>query len=468
MTKNKVLPVLLMIPVFAFGQSKNPSPPNVILVFVDDFGYGDLGCYGNTKHCTPNIDNMAKEGILLKDFYVASSVSTPSRAALLTGCYPKRISMHVNADPQPIMSTGRQVLFPTSFKGLNPYEVTIAELLKKQGYGTACIGKWHLGDQLAFLPDKHGFDCFYGIPYSHDMNRKECPLPLMEQDKVVVAPVKSDSLTARYTAKAVEYIRLNKKRPFFIYLCHNMTHNPLDASSNFKGKSQNGIYGDATEELDWSIGQILATLKEEKIDENTLVIFTSDNGAKEYFGGSNGDLRGEKGTVYEGGFRVPCIMRWNKKIPAGLVSNALVTTMDILPTLSSYCCYDLPKDRIIDGKDISYILEGKRKKADKELFFYYQKQQLQAVRWKNWKYHLPLEKRIKLPALDQIETSDAYLYDLSNDIAESVNIIKQHPEIVTQIKVFIEQIQSDIGDWQIEGANVRSAGYIDEPFSRTF
>ena len=300
-----------LISVLAFSgaavATQAAERPNVIIVFIDDFGYGDLGCYGSTKHRTPHIDQMAKEGIRLTDFYVGSSVSTPSRSALLTGCYPRRVSMHVNADPTPLMSKGRQVLFPASHKGLNPGEITIAELMKEQGYATACIGKWHLGDQLPFLPTRQGFDYYYGIPYSNDMDRPYCPLPLMEQEEVIVAPVGHDSLTIRYTNKTVEFIKSHKESPFFIYLCHNMTHNPLAASPAFKGKSQNGLYGDATEELDWSMGVLLETLKEEGLDQNTLVIFTSDNGADEHFGGTNRPLRGQKGTTYEGGFRVPCI-----------------------------------------------------------------------------------------------------------------------------------------------------------------
>ncbi|MGM9754920.1 MAG: sulfatase, partial [Parabacteroides sp.] len=358
-------------------SAANLERPNVIVVFIDDFGYGDLGCYGNTLHRTPNIDQMAKEGIRLTDFYVGASVSTPSRAALLTGCYPRRVSMHVNADPSPLMSKGRQVLFPVSHKGLNPGEITIAELLKQQGYATACIGKWHLGDQLPFLPTRQGFDYYYGIPYSNDMNRPYCPLPLMEQEKVIVAPVGHDSLTIRYTNKAVEYIKSHKESPFFMYLCHNMTHNPLAASPAFKGKSKNGLYGDATEELDWSMGVLLKTLKEEGIDQNTIVIFTTDNGADQPFGGSNLPLRGYKGTTYEGGFRVPCIVRWPSKIPQGIESDELVTSMDFLPTFAHYCGYDIPTDRVIDGHDVSAIWEGKSAQSPTETFYYYQKQQLQ-------------------------------------------------------------------------------------------
>lgn len=459
-----------LISVLAFSgltvMAQAAEKPNVIIVLIDDYGYGDLGCYGSTKHRTPHIDQMAREGIRLTDFYVGSSVSTPSRAALLTGCYPRRVSMHVNADPKPLMSVGRQVLFPASHKGLNPSEVTIAELLKGQGYATACIGKWHLGDQLPFLPTRQGFDYYYGIPYSNDMDRPYCPLPLMEQEEVIVAPVNQDSLTIRYTNKTVEFIKAHKDTPFFIYLCHNMTHDPLAASPAFKGKSKNGLYGDATEELDWSMGVLFETLKQCGLDENTLVIFTSDNGAQERFGGTNRPLRGEKGTTYEGGFRVPCIMRWPARIPANQENDELVTSMDLLPTLASYCGYEVPKDRIIDGHDVTDILEGQSIASSTEVFYYYQKQQLQAVRWRNWKYHLPLQERIKGPHLPDTEVGEARLYDLDSDLSETENVIDRHPEVVRQMNKLIEEVRSDMGDWGYEGRNQRPAGVIDEPFPR--
>lgn len=458
--------VLLVNNVAVQSSEKATSNPNVILVFIDDFGYGDLGCYGNKVHRTPNIDRMAEEGIRLTSFYVASSVSTPSRAALMTGCYPRRISMHVNANPSPLMSTGRQVLFPVSHKGLNPSEITIAELLKDEGYATACIGKWHLGDQLPFLPTRQGFDYYYGIPYSNDMDRSYCPLPLMENEKVIVAPVGQDSLTYRYTEKAIEFIRQNKNNRFFLYLPHNMTHDPLDASPAFKGKSGNGIYGDATEELDWSMGEIFRTLKETGIDDNTLVIFTTDNGAEARFGGSNLPLRGSKGTTYEGGFRVPCIVRFPGQIPAGQTSDEVITSMDILPTLGNYCEYQIPADRIIDGHNVSDILEGRKVKSPADVFYYYQKQQLQAVRWGKWKYHLSLAERILGPHLPDTEEGEEFLCNLDEDIAETVNLADQHPEVVAHMQLLIEQARDDMGDWEFEGRNIRPAGIIDEPFPR--
>jgi arylsulfatase A-like enzyme len=364
------------------------------------------------------------------------------------------------------MSRGRQVLFPASHKGLNPSEITIAELLKEKGYATACIGKWHLGDQLPFLPTRQGFDYYYGIPYSNDMNRTYCPLPLMENEEVVIAPVGNDSLTYRYTKKAVGFIKQNKKNPFFLYLPHNMTHNPLDTSPAFKGKSRNGIYGDATEELDWSMGEIFKTLKEEGLDDNTIVIFFTDNGAEPRFGGSNLPLRGWKGTTYEGGFRVPCIIRWPGQIPAGQTSDEVMTSMDILPTLAHYCSYPVPNDRIIDGHNVSGIWEGKRVKSPTDVFYYYQKQQLQAVRWGKWKYHLPLGERIKGPHSPDTEPGEELLYNLDDDIAESNNLTQQYPEVVARMQLLIEEARTDMGDWKHEGHHIRPAGVIDEPFPR--
>ena len=441
--------------------------PNVIIVFLDDSGYGDWGCYGNTLHRTPVVDRMAAEGMRFTNFYVTSGVSTPSRSSLMTGCYSQRISMHINADPKPLLGVGRQVLFPASHKGLSTSEITISEMLKEQGYATACIGKWHLGDQLPFLPTRRGFDYYYGIPYSNDMNRNDCPLPLMEQEEVIIAPVGQDSLTLRYTTKAIEFIQKNKDKPFFLYLPHNMPHNPLAASPAFKGKSKNGLYGDAIEELDWSMGEIFALLKKEGIDEKTLVIFTSDNGAAPGFGGTNHPLRGWKGSTDEGGQRVPCIMRWPGKIPAGKVCDEIVTTMDFFPTMAHYCNGKVPTDRIIDGKNIAPLLEGKPDaKSQTEVFYYYQRQQLQAVRWGKWKYHLPLEEKIIGVHSANVAPSQAELFDLEKDISESNNLVAQHPEIVAQMEIFIHTVREDMGDWGYEGKNRRPAGVIDEPSPR--
>lgn len=447
------------------GEAK--KAPNVILVFADDFGYGDLACYGNPYHRTPVFDRMAREGVRLTDFYVGASVSSPSRSALLTGSYPKRVSMHVNADPLPLMGKSRQVLFPISMKGLNPSEITIAEMLHSKGYKTACIGKWHLGDQLAFLPTRQGFDYFYGLPYSHDMDKDYCPLPMLEQEQVIEAPVKPDSLTYKLTEKAVSFIRSQKEDdPFFLYLAHGMTHKPLDASPMFKGKSKNGLYGDAVEELDWSMGELFKVLKEKGIDENTLVIFTSDNGAAKGAGGSNAPLREWKGSTYEGGFRVPCLIRYPGVIPANTVFSEIVTAMDIMPTIAAYCRAELPTDRKLDGMDVSFLIEGKRILTEERVFYYYQRNQLQAIRWGKWKYHLGLESRLAGAASDRMEKSEPQLYDLEKDIAETNNFLKENPEIEKIMLEFISNVREDMGDWNFEGKAIRPAGYIDEPFGR--
>ena len=434
------------------GLMQAQHRPNIVIIFTDDQGYQDLGCYGSPLIQTPAIDGMAREGLKLTDFYVSASVSSASRAGLLTGRLNTRNGV-------------KGVFFPES-EGMPSEEITLAEALKEQGYATGCFGKWHLGDLKGHLPTDQGFDKYFGIPYSNDMDRPYCPLPLMEQEEVIVAPVGHDSLTIRYTNKTVEFIKSHKESPFFIYLCHNMTHNPLAASPAFKGKSQNGLYGDAIEELDWSMGVLLETLKEEGLDQNTLIIFTSDNGADEHFGGTNRPLRGQKGTTYEGGFRVPCIMRWPAKIPAGQETDNLVTSMDFLPTLAHYCGYAVPSDRVIDGHNVSGILEGESMASPTETFYYYQKQQLQAVRWGNWKYHLPLKERIKGPHFPDTEVGEARLYNLANDLSETTNVIDKHPEVVTKMNQWIEQVRSDMGDWGYEGRNQRPAGIIDEPFPR--
>lgn len=461
---NKLLLLLGLSSLAQFGDAA--KRPNVVLIFADDFGYGDLACYGNKLNRTPNFDQMAKEGVRLTDFYVGSSVSSPSRSALMTGSYPKRVSMHVNADPIPLMGKSRQVLFPISMKGLNPSEYTIAELMKENGYQTACIGKWHLGDQLAFLPTRQGFDYFFGLPYSHDMGKSYCPLPLMEQEEVIDAPVGTDSLTIKLTVKAQDFIVRNKKKPFFLYLPHCMTHRPLDASPRFKGKSANGIYGDAVEELDWSIGEILKTLKEQGLDKNTLVIFASDNGAARGAGGTNLPLRDWKASTYEGGFRVPCIIRYPGIIPENQTCTEIVTSMDMLPTIASFCRIKYKPQNKIDGIDISKIIEGKKKFEGDRIFYYFQRNQLQAIRCGKWKYHLALKQRIVTANSEKKLPSEAQLYDLSTDISEKQNVLSQHPSIEKKMKMLIEEARKDLGDWKYEGENVRPAGFIDEPFGR--
>jgi arylsulfatase A-like enzyme len=461
--------LLLFLSLLIFQNSckKQEEPkPNFIFIFCDDLGYGDLGCYGNSVHRTPNLDRMAAEGIKFTDFYVASGVCTPSRAALMTGCYPRRVDLDVNA--RPAGTIGRQVLFPKANKGLNPNEITVAEILKEQGYNTACIGKWHLGDQKEFLPTKQGFDYYYGIPYSNDMDRDFCPLPLMEFETVIEAPVDQNTLTRRYTEKVIEYISSNNPtetgKPFFVYFPHAMTHNPLHAGEAFRGKSANGIYGNAVEEIDWSTGEILKVLKELRIDDNTMVMFSSDNGAAKPFGGTNEPLYGWKASTFEGGQRVPFLAWWPGKITAGIENNVMVSAMDILPTLANIAGSVAPTDRIIDGKDITkQIFEGDTTSPHK-FFAYYQKEQLQAIRSGSWKLQLPLDSMYaNIHRVGFKQGQQLKLVNLSEDLKEARDLSEKHPEIVKELMDYANQMRKDIGDLSIPPTNQRKAGLVKNP-----
>ncbi len=435
-------------------------PPNFIIIYCDDLGYGDIGCFGSTKHRTPNIDRMAEEGMRFTSFYVTSGVCTPSRSSLMTGCYPRRVNMHQN-------DTGLCVLFPVNKKGLHPDEITIADLLKKQGYATACIGKWHLGDQRQFLPTGQGFDYYFGIPYSNDMgkgkNNNRPPLPLLRNEKVIEAPAVQDTLTKRYTEEAVNFITVNKDKPFFIYLPHTMPHNPVHASEKFRGKSANGIYGDAVEEIDFSTGEILAALKKLGLDESTLVVFTSDNGASNRFGGGNGPLRGYKGSTWEGGMREPCVVRWPGKIPTGKTCHEIATTMDLLPTFARLAGTKPPEDRVIDGRDIWPLMAGEKgAKSPHEAFYYYQIDQLQAVRSRKWKLHLKLVEK-KRNWGEPIPNSPLQLYNLDTDIGEQNNLADKNPDVVKRLLALAEMARVDLGDLERKGKNQRPAGWVENP-----
>ena len=444
----------------AASAGRVDGKPNIVIIFCDDLGYGDIGCFGSTKHHTPNLDRMAAEGRRFTSFYVTSGVCTPSRSSLMTGCYPRRVNMHQN-------EKNLCVLFPVNQRGLNPDEITMAEVLKGQGYATACIGKWHLGDQPEFLPTRQGFDYYFGIPYSNDMGTNQGPgrppLPLLRNEEVIEAPADQDTLTKRYTDEVIRFMRENRDRPFFVYLPHTMPHNPVHASDEFRDSSANGRYGDSVEEIDWSAGQILAALKALDLDKNTLVIFTSDNGAAKRWGGGNGPLRGYKGSTWEGGMREPCIMRWPGTIPAGTECDELACTMDLMPTFARLAGTSAPKDRIIDGLDIWPLMAGKAGAGSpREAFYYYQMDQLQAVRSGKWKLHLPLKPKKRNWGKPEPE-GPLMLFDLDADIGEQKNVADRHPRVVERLLALAEKARADLGDTGRPGKNQRPAGFVENP-----
>lgn len=442
-------------------------PPNFVVILCDNLGYGDVGCFGSTKHRTPHIDRMARQGMRLTSFYSTSGVCTPSRASLMTGCYPRRVNLHVDEH-------GGAVLRPVSNKGLHPEEITIAEILKTRGYATAIIGKWHLGDQRQFLPTRQGFDTYFGIPYSDDMTPREGrpwpPLPLMRDEQVVEAPADRDTLTQRYTHAAVQFIAAQRNGAFFLYLPHAMpgsTARPF-ASREFQGRSANGPYGDAVEELDWSTGQILAALKAHGLDDRTLVVWTSDNGApqRDPPQGSNLPLGGWGYTTTEGGMRVPCIARWPGRIPAGSQCDELCTMMDLLPTFANLAGAELPGDRILDGHDIRPLLFAEAgAKTPYEAFYYYHLGQLHAVRSGPWKLHLPLPRK-QINLRGERQDSAAALYDLAGDLAETNNLADGHPAVVERLTRLAERAREDLGDEDRDGKHQRPAGFEPHPTPR--
>ncbi len=450
----------------AQADKKAPSKPNFVIVFADDLGYGDLGCYGAKTHCTPNLDRMAAEGTRFTDFYVAQPVCSASRAALLTGCYPNRVGI-------------LGALGPASKQGLGSAEQTIAEILKPQGYATAIFGKWHLGHHPPFLPTRHGFDAYYGLPYSNDMwphhpTAKFPPLPLIEGEKTVIVNPDQTQLTTRYTDRAVRFIADNKDRPFFLYVPHTMPHVPLHVSAKHKDKSGQGLYGDVVMELDWSMGRILEALKENGVEERTLVIFTSDNGPWLSFGnhaGSAGPLREGKATTWEGGVREPFLVRWPGHVPAGRVCREPAMTIDILPTLAHLAGAELPR-LPIDGKDVGPLLLGTPDaRSPQEAYYFYLGRELQAVRGGSWKLHFPhaystLGERPgghdgKPGDLKQART-DLALFDLETDPGETTNLADRHPEVVERLKKLADKAREDLGDsaTKQEGKGVRPAGRL--------
>lgn len=424
--------------------------PNFIVIFTDDQGYEDIGCFGSPKIKTPHLDKLAAEGRKFTSFYSANSVCSPSRAALMTGCYPTRVSVP-------------GVLFPRHKEGLNPDEITIAEVLKTKGYATSCIGKWHIGHKPKFLPTRQGFDSYYGIPYSNDMTidpeaklaadinlregftldriKNEKPkknlVPLMRNEEVIEYPCDQTTLTKRYTEEAVKFIEKNEDKPFFLYLPHTMPHIPLFASKKFKGKSDRGPYGDTIEEIDWSVGEIMKALRKNNLDENTLVIYTSDNGPwklKEGRGGSAHPLRGYKFQTYEGGMRVPCIMSWKGKIPSGTVCDEIGATIDLLPTFANLAGAKIPDDRIIDGKNIWPIISGEKgARSPHEIYYYYKGNRLESARQGKWKVRRSGKK-----------SQSVELYDLDNDIAESKNLSQKNPELIETILKKMDKFDKDL------------------------
>jgi arylsulfatase A len=430
--------------------------PNIILINCDDLGYGDLGCYGSKVHSTPVLDEMARKGARFTDFYMASSVCSPSRGAMMTGCYPRRIGFG-NFE-------GKHVLFPGQGVGLSQDEWTIAKALKQEGYSTMMIGKWHCGDQPEFLPTKHGFDHYFGLPYSNDMGRQVTregrvrehpPLPLLLDDEVLQEQPDQRALTERYLDNAVRYIRDNRSNPFFLYLAHMHVHLPLYVSERFMQQSRNGAYGAAVECVDWVTGVILHELNRLGLSENTLIVFTSDNGSRCDNEGSNGELRGRKGTTYEGGMRLPCIMYWPGVIPDGTVCSEIATSMDFLPTFAALAGSKLPEDRIIDGKDIRPLMTGESgAETPHRAFFYYFKDTIDAVRAGKWKLHI---RKRNEPVNE--------LYDLEADVSESVNLYEQRPEIVDKLMQLVAEMREDLGDEAVgaAGTNCRPIGKVDNP-----
>jgi arylsulfatase len=413
------------------GRAEPGGPPNFVVIFCDDLGYSDLSCFGSTTIRTPRLDRMAAEGMKFTDFYAAAPVCTPSRAALLTARYPKRVGL-------------TRVVFPKDKDGLKPEHKTIAEVLKTRGYATACIGKWHVGCLPQHLPMRHGFDYFFGIPYSNDMK----PTPLMRNDATVEEPANQDTLMERYTDECIKFIKANRDRPFFLYMAHNMPHIPLHITARFKGKSQAGLYGDVVQAIDWSTGQILDALEKLGLDGDTLVVFTSDNGpwlVKGKQGGSALPLRDGKGTTWDGGMREPCIMRWPGRIPAGKVCSQMALTMDFLPTFAALAGATLPDGYRIDGKDIGPLLAGQQGAVTPhEAFFYYNEARLEAVRSGPWKlilYALPAaaaEGETPRPRTPE-------LYNLVEDIGEKKNVASAHPDIVERLTALAEAGVKDIG-----------------------
>lgn len=426
--------------------------PNVIIIYADDLGWGDLGCYGNPSIRTPNLDSMAAHGMRFTDFYSAAEVCTPSRAALLTGRYPIRSGM---------CHDKFRVLRNNSLGGLPKSEQTLPALLKTRGYATGCVGKWHLGHRPEHLPPQHGFDFYFGMPFSNDMmpapdapkgrgkifeeNTDYWRTPLIRGLDVVEEKPDQRQLTRRYTEESVQFIKTHQERPFFLYLAHTFPHVPLFASAGFRGKSRGGIYGDVVEEIDWSVGRIMEQLRELGLEKKTLVIFSSDNGPWTLFenhGGSAGPLREGKGSTWEGGMRVPGIFQWRGKIPEGMVQQEMASTMDVFTTVVKLAGAELPKDRPIDGVDISAVLFGKKESPAREAFFYYRGAQLFAARIGDWKAHFFTRSGYGSDSAVQHEVP--LLYDLGEDPGEHWDKAAKNPGIIAQFREAVARHQRNL------------------------
>ncbi len=469
---------LLAALLLACGEPRYEGPPNFVLILTDDQGWEDVGVYGARGFSTPNIDRLAEEGIRFTSFYAPHAACSPTRAAIMTGSYGPRVGVP-------------HVLGPRTRRGIHPDEVTLAELLKAQGYATIAVGKWHLGDHPVFLPTNHGFDSYFGIPYSNDMspapannpregaNRWYPELPLVRDTMVVEREPDQTQLTRRYTEEAVRFIEQHADEPFFLYLAHTFVHVPLWASERFVGTTERGLYGDVMAEIDWSVGEILSTLERLRLDDRTLVAFTSDNGPWLVFGnhaGSAGPFREGKATTFEGGHRVPGIFRWPRRIPAGRTSDELATGMDFLPTFARLAGAAVPDDRVIDGHDIWPLLAGEPDAPSPYVrFFYYRGGQLQAVRSGTWKLHVPhayptLEGGVagQDGAVGRYERGEigVALFDLEADPGETRDVADAHPDVVQRLLALIDSARVDIGDVLTEatGVNARPPAFVDEPW----
>ncbi|MDV7137275.1 sulfatase [Maribacter sp. TH_r10] len=442
------------------------------MILTDDQGYQDVGVFGSPNIETPHLDQMASEGVKLTNYYAAQAVCSASRAGLLTGCYPNRIGIH-------------NALGPDNTHGINSEETTIAEMLKTKGYKTAIFGKWHLGHYPEFMPNRHGFDEYFGIPYSNDMwpyHPQQGPifnfpdLPLYENETVIDTLTEQSQLTTQITERSVDFINRNKENPFFLYVPHPQPHVPLFVSDKFKGKSKRGLYGDVIMEIDWSVGQIMDALKKNGLEDNTIVIFTSDNGPWLSYGNHAGSAlphREGKGTAWEGGQREPFIIKYPDKLPAGKVVDVPVMAIDMLPTLASLTQSKLP-ELTIDGKDVWQVISGQTTKSpQKAYFFYYRVNELFGVRYGKWKMYFPHRYRTmegQDPGKDgqpgeyrMVDLEEIELYNVENDESETQNIADQHPNIVTEIKLLANDMRSRLGDslLELEGSETRQPGRLD-------